>query len=220
MTLPLLQVALDNTSLAEAIESIEQYGHLIDIVEVGTILHVAEGLNATRTMRAMYPDKLLLDDIKGADAGKTLAELCFHAGADIMTAICSADIHTMIAMRQVGEKLTPKRAVQVELYGDWTFEQAASWLEAGIDQVVYHRSRDAELAGKTWDKPDFDKIGRLCDMGFKVTITGGLSKEDLHLFQPYPIYCVIGGRSIRNAKDPAAEALAFQTEIRRLWGTK
>jgi 3-keto-L-gulonate-6-phosphate decarboxylase len=220
MTLPLLQVALDNTTLEDAIHSIEQYGHLIDIVEVGTILHVAEGPNAVRTMRKMYPDKLLLDDIKGADAGKTLAEICFGAGADIMTAICCADINTMIAMKQVGDKLTPKRTVQIELYGDWTFEQAATWLAAGIDQVVYHRSRDAELAGKTWDKPDFDKIGKLCEMGFKVTITGGLNKEDLVLFQDYPIYCVIGGRSIRNAKDPAAEAAAFQAEIQRVWGRK
>lgn len=220
MSIPLLQVALDNTSLEDAIASIEQYGHLIDIVEVGTILHVAEGLHATKTLRAMYPDKILLDDIKGADAGKTLAELCFGAGADIMTAICAADINTMIAMKKVGEKMTPMRDVQIELYGDWTYEQAASWLAAGIDQLVYHRSRDAELAGKTWDTPDFEKIGKLCEMGFKVTITGGLNKEDLHLFKDYPIHCVIGGRSIRNAANPAAEAEAFQTEIRRIWGAK
>ncbi len=218
MSLPLLQVALDNTSLQDAIESIELYGHIIDIVEVGTILHVAEGLNATKKMRELFPHKIILDDIKGADAGKTLAELCFNAGADIMTAICSADINTMIAMKKVGSTFSKKRDVQVELYGDWTFSDAQKWFDNGIDQVVYHRSRDAELAGKTWEQADLDKIGTLAKMGFKVTITGGLNKEDLILFKDYPIYCVIGGRSIRNAENPAQAAQDFKDEIERIWG--
>jgi 3-dehydro-L-gulonate-6-phosphate decarboxylase len=214
MSIPLLQVALDNTSLEDAILSIHQYGDLVDIVEVGTILHVAEGVKATQVMRKLYPNKLILDDIKGADAGHTLAKLCFNAGADIMTAICSADVHTMTAMKEAGG---PKKTVQVELYGDWTYEQAQQWLDHGIDQVVYHRSRDAELAGKTWGQDDFNKIEVLCHMGFKVTITGGLGVQDLKLFKDYPIYAVIGGRSIRDAKDPRQAALEFKQEIQRLW---
>jgi 3-keto-L-gulonate-6-phosphate decarboxylase len=218
MKLPLLQVALDNTSLEDAINSVEKYGHIIDIVEVGTILHVAEGVKATSTMRKLYPNKILLDDIKGADAGTTLAELCFKAGADTMTAICSADVNTMIAMKKVAAKYGEKNDVQVELYGDWTYEHAQSWLDAGLTQVVYHRSRDAELAGKTWGEKDFVKIGKLCDMGFKVTITGGLHVEDLILFKEFPIHCVIAGRSIRGAENPTQAALDFKTEIKRIWG--
>ncbi len=216
--LPLLQVALDNTTLQDAIDNIKLYGEYIDIVEVGTILHVAEGVKATKKLRELYPTKILLDDIKGADAGKTLAELCFGAGADTMTAICSADINTMIAMKEVGLKYSKDKDVQVELYGDWTYEHAQTWLDSGITQVVYHRSRDAELAGKTWGPVDFEKIGKLCEMGFKVTITGGLKPEDLILFKDYPIHAVIGGRGIRNASDPAEAAKAFKSEIARIWG--
>jgi 3-keto-L-gulonate-6-phosphate decarboxylase len=218
MSLPLLQVALDNVTLQDAIDSVEKYGEIIDVVEVGTILHVAEGVKATKEMRKRYPNKIILDDIKGADAGKTLAELCFGAGADIMTAICSADINTMIAMKKVGLSYGPDKDVQVELYGDWTFEDAQMWLDNGINQLVYHRSRDAELAGKTWGPVDFEKIGKLCEMGFKVTITGGLKAEDLHLFKDFPIHGVIGGRGIRNAADPKQAALDFKTEIKRIWG--
>ena len=216
--LPLLQVALDNVTLEDAIESVKQYGHIIDIVEVGTILHVAEGVHATKTLREMYPDKILLDDIKGADAGTVLADLCFGAGADTMTAICCADVNTMIAMLKVGKSYGPDKDVQVELYGDWTFEQAQSWLDNGLTQVVYHRSRDAELAGKTWGQSDLTKIGKLCDMGFKVTITGGLHATDLDLFKAYPIHCVIAGRSIRGAASPEAAALEFKAAIKRIWG--
>jgi len=216
--LPKLQVALDNTSLEDAIESVKQYGHIIDIIEVGTILHVAEGARATSVLRQMYPNKILLDDIKGADAGLVLADICFKAGADTMTAICCADVNTMISMLKVGKTYGEDKDVQVELYGDWTFEQAQSWLDNGLTQVVYHRSRDAELAGKSWGEEDFTKIGKLCDMGFKVTITGGLKPQDLVLFKDYPIYCVIAGRSIRGAQNPEQAALDFKEEIAKIWG--
>lgn len=218
MKLPLLQVALDETTLEAAIKSVKKYGHIIDIVEVGTILHVAEGARATSVLREMYPDKIVLDDIKGADAGKTLAELCFGAGADIMTAICSADINTMIAMKKVGLSYGEDRDVQVELYGDWTFEHAQAWIDAGITQVVYHRSRDAELAGQKWGQSDLDKIAKLIDMGIKVTITGGLHVEDLELFRGLNIHGVIAGRSIRGAENPEQAAKDFKAEIARIWG--
>ena len=218
MKLPLLQVALDETSLENAVKSVKQYGHVIDIVEIGTILHYAEGAKATSVLRQMFPEKILLDDIKGADAGKTLAEICFQAGADIMTAICCADVNTMIAMKKVGLSYGEEKDVQVELYGDWTYEQAQTWLDAGMNQCVYHRSRDAELAGKKWSDDDINKIATLIDMGFKVTITGGLQVEDLVLFEGLAIHCIIAGRSIRDAVDPEQAALDFKTEIKRIWG--
>lgn len=218
MSLPLLQVALDNTTLEAAIESVKKYGHIIDIVEVGTVLHYAEGAKATRKMREMYPDKIVLDDIKGADAGTTLANIVFGAGADITTAICCADVNTMIAMKKVAAEYGENKDVQIELYGNWTFDEAQLWLDAGLTQLVYHRSRDAELAGKKWSDDDLTKIKKLIQMGFKVTITGGLQVDDLTLFKGIDIHGVIAGRSIRNADDPEQAALKFKTEIKRIWG--
>jgi 3-dehydro-L-gulonate-6-phosphate decarboxylase len=83
---------------------------------------------------------------------------------------------------------------------------------------VYHRSRDAELAGKKWSDDDIEKIAALIKMGLKVTITGGLNVEDLILFKGLNIHCVIAGRSIRNAANPEKTALDFKAEIKRIWG--
>ncbi len=215
--LPKLQVALDNTSTKDALASVRQYGHAIDVIEVGTILHVAEGLEPVRLLRALYPEKTILADIKGADAGSLLAKQCFEAGATWMTVICSADIETMKGMKSVAKEYGTERDVQIELYGDWTFEHAKAWKAAGLDQVVYHRSRDAQAAGKNWSDEDLEKIAKLSDMGFKVTVTGGLKVEDLKLFKGIPVYCFIAGRSIRDAENPEAAAEAFKTEIERLW---
>lgn len=214
---PKLQVALDNTSLSDAMESIREIGEHVDVIEVGTILHVAEGLEPVRCLRALYPKKLILADIKGADAGSLLAKQCFGAGANWMTVICCAEIPTMTGMLDVAKEFGEDRDVQIELYGDWTWEQAKAWKNAGLSQVVYHRSRDAQAAGKSWGSDDLEKIGRLCDMGFKVTVTGGLTIEDLKLFKEYPIYCFIAGRSIRDAKSPSEAAKAFKAEIKQHW---
>ena len=211
MAKPLLQIALDNNTLSDAIRSISQVGHEVDIIEAGTILCLAEGMEAVRCLRALYPNKTILADTKCADAGGTVAKNCADAGADWMTVICSATIPTMkAALKEVKD-------LQVELYGDWTFEHAKQWKEAGLSQVVYHQSRDALLAGETWGEKDLTKIKKLVEMGFKVSVTGGLEKETLKLFKGIDVYTFIAGRGIREASDPAQAAREFKEEIAKYW---
>ena len=211
MAKPLLQIALDNNTLSDAIRSISQVGHEVDIIEAGTILCLAEGMEAVRCLRALYPNKIILADTKCADAGGTVAKNCADAGADWMTVICSATIPTMkAALKEVKD-------LQVELYGDWTFEHAKQWKEAGLSQAVYHQSRDALLAGETWGEKDLNKIRKLVEMGFKVSVTGGLEKETLKLFKGIDVYTFIAGRGIREASDPAQAARDFKEEIAKYW---
>lgn len=211
MAKPLLQIALDNNTLSDAIRSISQVGHEVDIIEAGTILCLAEGMEAVRCLRALYPNKIILADTKCADAGGTVAKNCADAGADWMTVICSATIPTMkAALKEVKD-------LQVELYGDWTFEHAKQWKEAGLSQAVYHQSRDALLAGETWGEKDLNKIKKLVEMGFKVSVTGGLEKETLKLFKGIDVYTFIAGRGIREASDPAQAAREFKEEIDKYW---
>ena len=212
MAKPLLQIALDNNTLSDAIRSISQVGHEVDVIEAGTILCLAEGMEAVRCLRALYPNKTILADTKCADAGGTVAKNCADAGADWMTVICSATIPTMkAALKEVKD-------LQVELYGDWTFEHAKQWKEAGLSQVVYHQSRDALLARETWGVKDLTKIKKLVEMGFKVSVTGGLEKETLKLFKGIDVYTFIAGRGIREASDPAQAAREFKEEIDKYWG--
>lgn len=216
-TLPMLQVALDNQCLADALKSTRLVHEHIDVIEVGTILCVAEGVSAVRNLKALYPEKIILADAKIADAGSILSKMCFEAGADWTTVICCADINTVKSA--IKEAKTKEGGdVQIELTGYWTWEQAEAWREAGIEQVVYHRSRDAQAAGVAWGESDINTVRRLADMGFKVTVTGGLAMEDLHLFRGIPIHVFIAGRSIRDAECPATAAAQFKQTIAELWG--
>ena len=211
MSVPLLQIALDNITLSGALKSAKAVGEEVDIIEAGTILCLAEGMEAVRCLRALYPEKIILADTKCADAGGTVAKMCTNAGADWMTVICSATIPTMkAALKEVKE-------LQVELYGDWTFEHAKAWKAAGITQAVYHQSRDALLSGETWSESDLNKIKKLSEMGFKVSVTGGLEIETLKLFKDIDVFTFIAGRSIRDAENPDKEAKKFKEEISKYW---
>ncbi len=212
MALPMLQIACDHSDLPSALADIKAVGDVVDILEVGTILILQEGQKAIKCFRAMYSDKLIVADPKCADAGGTVAKNVHDGGANFMTCICCATLPTMAAAAKEID------AVQVELYGDWTFEQAQGWLDTGIDQAVYHQSRDALLAGQTWGEKDLTKIKKLCEMGFKVSVTGGLNVNTLELFRGIPVYTFIAGRGITQAEDPRQAAIDFQNKIKEIWG--
>ncbi|MGL5049910.1 MAG: 3-keto-L-gulonate-6-phosphate decarboxylase UlaD [Cetobacterium sp.] len=209
---PLLQVALDNNTLSSALKSANLLGEVVDVIEAGTILCLQEGMEAVRCLRALFPEKTILADTKCADAGGTVAKNCKIAGANWMTVICSATIPTMkAALKEIDD-------LQVELYGDWTYDHARQWKEAGLSQVVYHQSRDALLAGETWGQKDLDKVKKLIEMGFKVSVTGGLELDTLNLFKGIKVHCFIAGRSLRDAENPKKEAQKWQEEISKIWG--
>ncbi|MCI5760878.1 MAG: 3-keto-L-gulonate-6-phosphate decarboxylase UlaD [Ligilactobacillus agilis] len=212
MSLPNLQIACDHSDLASALKDIKNVGDVVDIIEAGTILILQGGQEVIKCFRALYPDKRIIADTKCADAGSTVAKNCADAGADWMTCICCATIPTMkAANREIDE-------VQVELYGDWTYEQAQQWLDAGISQVIYHQSRDALLAGETWGEKDLNKVRKLVDMGFRVSVTGGLNVDTLKLFKGVNVYTFIAGRGITQAENPRQAAINFKEEIKRIWG--
>ncbi|TVR74856.1 MAG: 3-keto-L-gulonate-6-phosphate decarboxylase UlaD [Spirochaetaceae bacterium] len=217
MKRPLLQVALDHLDTPGALESARLLGPEVDVLEVGTLLCYAEGARAVRTVRACWPDHILLADLKAADAGGVAAELVFSAGATWMTVICSAPYPTMEAALKVAKTYGEDRDIQVELYGDWTFDHARAWLDLGLQQAVYHRGRDAQAAGKGWDESDLEKINRLVEMGIHVSVTGGLTPDDLAQFRGIPVKAFIAGRSLYGADDPVAAARAFSRSIRAGW---
>ncbi|MGU5398402.1 orotidine 5'-phosphate decarboxylase / HUMPS family protein, partial [Klebsiella pneumoniae] len=56
-------------TLASAYETTRLIAEEVDIIEVGTILCVGEGVRAVRDLKALYPHKIVLADAKIADAG-------------------------------------------------------------------------------------------------------------------------------------------------------
>jgi len=209
MTKPLLQIALDTYDLPSALGPLQKAHPHIDVIEVGTILCLSEGMHAVRAIRSLFPEKIILADVRIAEAGSIISKMAYDAGADWVSVVSGAAPSSFDVV--LAESQSRKKDMQIELSDGWTWDMAQRWADMGVQQVIFKRSRDAEAKGNlTWGQQDFDDIHRLAGMGFKVTVTGGVKPADIPRFAGVPVYIFIAGRAILKADDPAAAAKEFQ----------
>ncbi|MBU0609309.1 MAG: orotidine 5'-phosphate decarboxylase, partial [Armatimonadetes bacterium] len=214
----MLQIAMDYITLPPALAMAVKVAPEVDIIEIGTPLCKAVGLDAIRAMREMVgPDKLILADFKSPDVGGLEAKMAFDAGADMMTVIGGA------ALATVESALDAAKAANKEMLMELTgvrdiVARAQEWRQIGVERMVYHRGWDEQAFARQWVDQDRTVIRQLIDMGFKITVTGGLNKQLLSFFQPLAVSVVICGRGIRETPDPRQSAREFRMEMQRLWG--
>ena len=76
MVRPVLQVALDLTELSRAEKIAEEaVAGGADWIEIGTPLVKSEGMESIRRMRALFPDKILVADLKTSATGAVDVEM-------------------------------------------------------------------------------------------------------------------------------------------------
>jgi 3-dehydro-L-gulonate-6-phosphate decarboxylase len=218
MSVPMLQVAMDYITLPPALAMAAKVAPEVDIIEIGTPLCKAVGLDAIRAMREMVgPDMLILADFKSPDVGGLEAKMAFDAGADLMTVIGGAALATVESALEAAK--AANKEMQMELTGVRDIlARAREWRQIGVEQMVYHRGWDEQAFARQWVEEDRTVIRQLIDMGFKITVTGGITKQLLPFFQPLAVSVVICGRGIRETPDPRQTAHEFRMEMQRLWG--
>jgi 3-dehydro-L-gulonate-6-phosphate decarboxylase len=217
-TIPMLQFALDFITLPPAVALAAQTAPHVDIFEIGTPLCKAAGLEAIRAVREVCPDNLILADFKTPDVGWLEAKMAFDAGADLMTVIGGAPMATVESALKTANQYGKQILMELTGVRD-IMARAKEWRQVGIDWMVYHRGWDEEAAARQWSQADLDTIQRLIDMGFKVTVTGGITLESIPFFQSVPVTAIITGRAIHKAKNPVAAAIEIRSTIARLWGS-
>ena len=217
MPRPLLQLALDTYDLPSALAPLQRAAPHIDIIEAGTILCLAEGMQAVRVISSLFPDKVILADVRIAEAGSIIAKMAFEAGANWVSVVSGAAPSTAEVVYEVAQEYAGD--VQIELSEGWSWEEARRWRAIGISQAIVHRSRDAEAQGNlSWGERDLNTISQLAEMGYRVTVAGSVGIEDIAMFAGVPVHVIVCGRAIRDAQDPAQAAQAFQDAIARHFG--
>jgi 3-hexulose-6-phosphate synthase len=214
--IPQLQVALDYISLPPALVMAALVAPEVDIIEIGTPLCKAAGLEAIRAIREICPDKLILADFKTPDVGGIEAAMAFDAGADMITVIGGAAIATVKQALAVANERGKEMLMELTGVRD-ILARAAEWRQIGVDRIVYHREWDSQDAGREWSVSDKDIIRQLIKMGYKVTITGGITPDLLPFFADLQAAVLICGRSIREQPDPRASARQIRQAIADIW---
>jgi 3-dehydro-L-gulonate-6-phosphate decarboxylase len=214
---PLIQLALDYFDLAPALAMTQMVKADVDILEIGTPLSKSAGMLSVRTVRELCPDKLILADIKTPDVGGGEAKMAFDAGADWMTVLGAAPLDTVkLALMEASSR--EGKEMFIELTGIQNIiARAVEWREIGVKRMVYHRGWDEGNLSRTWDKRDWDTIQELIEMGFQVSVAGGIGLDLIPFFVGLDISVFIIGRAIRETLDPAMEARKFREEINKIF---
>jgi 3-hexulose-6-phosphate synthase len=214
---PKIQLAMDTLNFNHALELARLTSPYVDIIEAGTPLIKSVGIEIVRKLRATYPNKLILADLKSSDVGAYEANMAFEAGADVVTTQGITTLATITEVQREADKW--KRRAEVDMTGVKDVVARAREVKAvGVSLVLYHRSIDEEVTeGALWDERAVQTVRTLCDLGLDVAIAGGVNLDVLPLLKGVPLYGIVIGRGITAQADPAATAKAVAQSVKEIW---
>jgi 3-hexulose-6-phosphate synthase/6-phospho-3-hexuloisomerase len=204
----LVQVALDFVDLPRALEvAREAVAGGADWVEAGTPLIKAEGLNAVRTLKAEFPDKTIVADMKTMDAGRTEVEYAAKAGAGVVGVLGAASDSTIKECAEAARNYGCKLIVDMIEVAD-PVARAKRAEELGADFIGIHTAIDQQMRGEA----PFDTLRAVAEaVDIPVSVAGGINSETAAAaVEAGASVVVVGGAIIKSADAAAAAA-----EIRR-----
>ena len=204
----IVQVALDFVDLPRALEvAAEAVAGGCDWVEAGTPLIKAEGLNAVRALKAAFPDRTIVADMKTMDAGRAEVECAAKAGADVVGVLGAASDATIRECAEVARNYGCRLIVDMIEVAD-PVARARRAEELGADYIGIHTAIDRQMRGEA----PFDTLRAVAGaVSIPVAVAGGINSETAAAAMAAGAGIVVVGGAIIKAAD--AEAAA--AEIRR-----
>ncbi len=179
----------------------------MDWIEAGTPLIKSEGMNAVRQLKAAFPDRIILADMKTIDTGAMEIEMAAKAGADIVILLGSADdstIHDAVrAARKYGVKLMADL-----ISSDDPAKRAVELVEMGIDYINVHAGIDQQMTG---DDPV--KLLKEMKVNAQVAVAGGLDAQSAARAVMSGARIIIVGGNIVRSSNVTASANAIRQSI-------
>lgn len=206
---PIVQISLDLTNIAEALETAEMAMRAgIDWLEAGTPLILAEGLHGVRLLRKAFPNTPIVADLKTMDGGYLEAEMMAKAGATHVVVMARAHEETIKCVVNAGHDFGIK--IMGDNLGCDDMVAAAKWLEAlGCDYVIHHIGYDERrgIAARGLRMPSpLDQLREVVNaVSIPVQAVGGLSLEQAIQCPAYGAPLVVLGAPL------AIDADAFKT---------
>lgn len=139
---PIVQISLDLTSIAEALETAATALRAgVDWLEAGTPLIIAEGMNGVRALRKSFPEAPVVADLKTMDGGWLETEMMAKAGATHVVVMGQAHRETVELVVKAGADFGVKVMGDNMAMADPV--DGAKWLaDLGCDFVIHHIGYD------------------------------------------------------------------------------
>ncbi len=209
MAKPLIQMALDSLDFDATISLAKQVAASVDIFEIGTPCIKHNGINLVKALRAEFPDKLLLVDLKTMDAGEYEATPFYAAGADIVTVLGVSGLATIKGVIKAANANAAETQIDLINVDDKAACARAS-VAAGAQILGIHTGLDAQAAGHT-PFADLNEIASL-GLGARISVAGGINAKTVQDVVRAGANIIVVGAAIYGAASPADSA----REIREL----
>jgi 3-hexulose-6-phosphate synthase len=209
MAKPLIQMALDSLDFDQTVGLATLVAPHVDIFEIGTPCIKHNGINLVKELRARFPEKLLLVDLKTMDAGEYEATPFYAAGADICTVLGVSGLATCAGVIKAANRYGAE--AQIDLINvDDKVRCARATAEMGAHIMGIHTGLDAQAAGHT-PFADLNDIARL-GLNVRISVAGGIKPSTVQDVVRSGANIIVVGAAIYGAASPADAA----REIREL----
>jgi len=209
MAKPLIQLALDSLDYDTTVNLAKVAHRYVDIIEIGTPCLKVNGLALVKDLKARFPTKKILVDLKTMDAGYYEAEPFFKAGAAITTVLGTSDLDTIKGVIAVANKYGQSAQVDLINVADKAGVAKAA-AAAGAHIIGIHTGIDQQIAGQT----PFADLAALIALGLnvKTSVAGGIKASTVQDVVRSGASIIVVGGAITGAKDAGKAA----SEIRDL----
>ncbi|HEY8034878.1 MAG TPA: 3-hexulose-6-phosphate synthase [Methylobacter sp.] len=209
MAKPLIQMALDSLDFDQTVGLATLVAPHVDIFEIGTPCIKYNGLNLVKELRARFPEKLLLVDLKTMDAGEYEATPFYAAGADICTVLGVSGLATCAGVIKAANAYGAEAQIDLINVED-KIACARATADMGAHIMGIHTGLDAQAAGHT-PFADLNDIARL-GLNVRISVAGGIKPSTVQDVVRAGANIIVVGAAIYGAASPADAA----REIREL----
>lgn len=209
----IIQLALDFVDLKRAIKvAKEAVKGGVNWIEVGTPLIKAEGMNAVREMRRLFPGHKIVADMKTMDAGRTEVEMAIKAGADIVEILGAAAESTILESIHAAKNYGGQ--ILVDLLEVKNPEIKARTIESlGADFIGIHTPIDSQMRG---EKP-FEIIKKTRKViSLPLAVAGGINSENTVAAVKAGANIIIVGGSVTKSEDPQRSVEQIRKAIKNM----
>ena len=203
-----LQISYDFTNLPEALEIAKKTAEFADILEVGTQLIYAKGIEAIHEFKKQFPNKDILADAKVVDRVDEIIPLLAKAGAKYITVLSGTSNSIIQHASTLAHALKAK--IMLDLLDITSLGQAAHDAQVlDVDTVLFHNPHDVVPTAENLE--DWEAVRGNTDL--PIFIGGRINKTNITTILERKPQGIIVGEAITKAKDPTKEAEDFKNLI-------